>query len=206
MSFDFNSVRSSIFLMYLSVSFWISSCRSFDSSSEITSFSNFLASSLALRRMPRMPTLASSAAFFTAFLGEGGHCDTQDLAVVDGVEAQVGVQDGLGDVAKCALVERLYHDHAGVGAADVGGLLDGHRRAIVFNHNAVQHGRTGFSCPDALKFMLQMLDGVVHAFSGFVQYKLRVFCHCFKNLRAKIGFFSLRKQFCVIFLSFTIQG
>ena len=28
---------------------------------------------------------------FTAFLGEGGHCDTQDLAVVDGVEAQVGV-------------------------------------------------------------------------------------------------------------------
>ena len=37
----------------------------------------------------------------------------EQLAVVDRVEAQVGILDGLGDIVERTLVERHHHDHPG---------------------------------------------------------------------------------------------
>ncbi len=75
-----------------------------------------------------------------ALLGQRGDDDAQGDAVIGGVEAEVALLDGLLDVADRLLIPRLDGDGAGVGGVDRGDVLQGLRRAIVFDGDALDQG------------------------------------------------------------------
>ena len=96
-------------------------------------------------------------AALAAHVGEG-HAD--DVAVHCGVEAEVGELDALGDGLGEAAVPGGDDDHAGIGRADGGAVLDAGHGAVGLDLDTLDHGGGGLAGVDVGK----LVEGVVHGF------------------------------------------
>lgn len=113
----------------------------------------------------------------SAFLGEGWDHDADHLAVVVGVEAEVGGHDCFLDVANHGLFPGSYGDGARVWDGDVGHLVEWCGRAEVVDFDVVEHVRVGFSGSDFAELIVEMLDGFAHLLVGVVKDELQFFLH-----------------------------
>ena len=100
--------------------------------------------------------------FLTAFLRELGEDQSDDSAVVLGVNAQIGGLDGLFDLLQKAAVPGLDDQRAGVGRRNSSYLADGRVHAVILNSDAIQDAGIGTACTDGAEILLQDLQGLVH--------------------------------------------
>ena len=84
------------------------------------------------------------------------------VAVVAGVDAEVGVADGLLDGADGAAVEGGDQQRARVGRRERGELLQRRRRAVVVGVDLVEHRRVGAAGADGRHVLAGEVDGVLH--------------------------------------------
>src|SRR4051794_22785417 len=83
-----------------------------------------------------------------AFLGELGNGDADDVAVVAGVDAEVGIANGVLDRLQLRLLVGLDDDQPGFGNVDAGQLGDRRRRAVVVDREPREHARVGAARAD----------------------------------------------------------
>ena len=168
-----SSIPSTCALVMASSSFSPRVPSSSPASPSLTSLSRV---SLALRRMLRMETLASSPLDLTILtyslrrsLVSSGNGDPDDVAVVGGIGAHLGVAQGAFDVAQGRLVVRGDEDGAGVRDREGGQLLQRRRGAVVLDHDLVVQARRGAAGPDRGEVFLGYLNCLVHLVPGFEQ-------------------------------------
>src|SRR6476661_6012946 len=102
-------------------------------------------------------------------LGQLREHAADDVAVVAGVHAEVGVAQGLLDLVHGRLVERRDQDGARLGGLERGQLLQRGGRAVVVDHELVEHAGGGASGADAGEVLLGDLDGLLHLLLGLEQ-------------------------------------
>src|SRR5882757_8071399 len=105
--------------------------------------------------------------FAPAFLGQLGYRDANDVAVVARVEAEVGVPDGVLDVAQLTGLVRLDDDQTGLGDVDAGQLRNGRGRPVVVDGEAGEHAGVGSTGPDGRQVVTRHRDGLLHLLLGF---------------------------------------
>src|SRR5450631_3085313 len=101
-----------------------------------------------------------------ALLGQLRKVDPDDGAIAIGVNAQVGVTQGLLDLGHRRLVEWRDQDGAGLRSLEGRQLLQGGTRAVVLNRELVEHRGVGPSRADGREVLLGNLDGLLHLFLG----------------------------------------
>ena len=101
-----------------------------------------------------------------ALLGEGGDDAADDLAVVGGSQADVGVEDGLFDFLDHAALPRLDGDGLGVRGVDRGDLEKGSGGSVIVHHHIVENGGRGLPEAVGLEVLLEEIHGVLHLAFG----------------------------------------
>ena len=104
-----------------------------------------------------------------ALLGELREHDAQDLAVVGRVHAEVAVADGLLDGAELAGVVGLDDRHARLGHGDRRHLRHRRGRAVVVDHDLVEHRRCGPAGAHRAEVLAGDRQGLVHPLLGVEQ-------------------------------------
>src|SRR5690606_8653725 len=102
-----------------------------------------------------------------ALLGHRRQVEPQLGALVGGVDAEVGVADGVLDVVDLRGVERLDQHHARLGDGDRGHLRERRRCAVVVDGDPVEHGGGGAAGADDRELLFGVLDGPLHLLLGF---------------------------------------
>src|SRR3954469_598248 len=102
-------------------------------------------------------------------LGQLREDATDQLAVVGGGHAEVGVADRPLDVPDRAHVVRRHEDHAGVLGGERREALQRSRRAVVVDHDLAEHRGVGAAGPDSRELLAGRLDGLVHLAVGLVE-------------------------------------
>src|SRR5690242_15646009 len=103
-------------------------------------------------------------------LGELRDREPDQLAVVRRREAEVGLEDAALDVLHDALVERRDREHARLGDADRGQLVDRHLGAVGGHLDAVEQGRRRPPRPHGHELVPGALDALVHPAGGILQH------------------------------------
>jgi len=101
--------------------------------------------------------------FLAAILGHGRDGDADDLAVVVGIEAEVGGAERLFDFGDEACVPGRDDDEVGVGSGDLADLVEGGGGAVVVDFDLVEHVDGGAAGADGAEVGLEIGDGLVHA-------------------------------------------
>ena len=99
----------------------------------------------------------------TALLGELGEHQTDDAAIVLGVDAQIGGLDGLLNVLEQLGVPGLNDQGTGVGGGNGGDAVQGRFTAIVFHGDPIENLCVGAAGADGGEFLVQMLESLVHS-------------------------------------------
>src|SRR5206468_307183 len=107
--------------------------------------------------------------FLAAFLGQLRDGDPDDIAVVRGVGADLGVTQGAFDIAQGRLVERGDEDGARVRNREGGQLLQRRRRTVVVDQDPVVQAGRGAARADRGEVFLGYLYRLVHLVPGFEQ-------------------------------------
>ena len=98
-----------------------------------------------------------------ALLGHGRNGDAQDLAVGDGIEAEIGDADGLFDFLEDGGVPGRNEDHLRLGRGDLSELADGGLGAVVVHLDLVEHVDAGPARARGGQVGLEGGNGAVHA-------------------------------------------
>ena len=101
-----------------------------------------------------------------ALLGQCRQGDTDDGAVIGGVDAEVGLADGGDDVLHGGAVEGADQDGAGLGDRQGGELLERGGGAVVVHDDPVEHRGVGAAGADGGQLALGGLEGLVHLVLG----------------------------------------
>src|SRR3954462_14284842 len=104
-----------------------------------------------------------------ALLGELREDHADDLAVVGRVDAQVAVADGLLDGTELAVVVGLDDRHPRLGDGDRGHLRHGRYRAVVVDHDLVEHRRGGATGAARAEVLARDRHGLVQPLLGVEQ-------------------------------------
>ena len=103
-----------------------------------------------------------------ALLGGCGKDQADDLAVIDGVNADVAGLEGLGDGLEHLTVPGSDGQDAGLGHSHSGDLVDGRGAAVVVHGDLVQDGGVGAAGADGGQLVDQVVDAGAHfLFIGF---------------------------------------
>src|SRR4029453_12718011 len=102
-------------------------------------------------------------------LGQRWEGEAHDMAVVGGVEAEVGLADRLLDGVHRALVERSDDQEPGLGHGEVRQLLQGHLGAVVVDRELLDQARVGPSGADGGELVAGVGHGLVHLLAGVVE-------------------------------------
>ena len=105
--------------------------------------------------------------FLAPLLGQSRNRDAHDLAVIRGVEPDVGGHDRLLDRPDLAGVVGLRHEHRRLGDCHVGDLVDRRRSAVVVDVDGLEQRRTGAARAQSLEFFVQMIRTTFHLFLDF---------------------------------------
>jgi hypothetical protein len=92
---------------------------------------------------------------------------TDDLAVVNRIETQVGLEDGLLDVAQDGGVPGLHREEPGLRGGQGGHLGQGHAGAVAVHLDALQQGHGGPAGPHPGEIPGHDLQHLVHLAPGF---------------------------------------
>jgi hypothetical protein len=103
-----------------------------------------------------------------ALFGERRNADADVLAVRRRIEAEIGVADRAFGWADHRLVPNLHGEGVHVEHADVADLLERHLRPISFDLDPVEQRRSGLAGADRGNFVLERLDGFLHARLDFL--------------------------------------
>src|SRR5581483_10876042 len=120
-----------------------------------------------------------------ALLGELRYRQPDELAVVRGGEAEVGLLDRLLDRSDRARVEGLDGEHARLGDADGRELLQRRLRAVVVDFDAVEQRRRGAAGADGVELDARVLDRLRHTVVGVLD-QLVDGCHASWVLLARL--------------------
>ena len=101
-----------------------------------------------------------------ALLGERGDGEADEVAVVGGVQPEVGVADRLLDRLDRGLVVGLDGQQLRLGRVDRGQLAQRRRRAVVVDLDAVQQRRRRPAGAHGVELALRGLDRLAHAVAG----------------------------------------
>src|SRR5713101_1434921 len=114
-----------------------------------------------------------------AFFGERGHGHADNLAVVHGVEAEIGGADGFLDAAERRGVERLDGDELWLGSMYSRDLVQWHQFAVIIDPDSVHHVDGGAAGTSGGHLATEVFDRFVHAglqlYVGVLQGGIR--CH-----------------------------
>ena len=154
-----------------SVIFCTSSRARFSSSSLIFfSLASFLRASLPSRRTLRTAVRCSSRTLLrclhhvaAALLGHGRNGNADDLAVGDGIEAEIGGLDGLLNLLEDGGVPGRDEDELRLGRGDLRHLVDGRVRAVVVHLDLVEHVHAGAAGARGGQVGLEVGDCLIHA-------------------------------------------
>ena len=102
--------------------------------------------------------------FKAAFAGERGNRAAHEVALRDGVDADVGGHDGLADIIHHALIEGLDHDCLRVGRGDGGHVLQALRHAVGFDVDldVLDHARRSLAGVQRGEFVRGVVDRLLH--------------------------------------------
>src|SRR3989440_585936 len=98
--------------------------------------------------------------------------DADDLAVVGRVEAELGFLQSLLHRRDDAAVPGLDDDHASLGCADRGQLVERRGIAVVLDRDAIDQRGAGPAGPDGLDLLGQSIDALLHPALGLGQLRL----------------------------------
>ncbi len=112
-----------------------------------------------------------------SLLGQWRYVEAYDLAVVDGHDADVAVDDGFLNHGEHVLLPGLDGDGALVRCRDVGDVADGHLRAIIVDADGVENLHIGLAGADVCQRVIEEGDGFFHALLGHVEIEIQV-VHC----------------------------
>ena len=99
-----------------------------------------------------------------AFTGEGRDRAAHEVALRDGVDAEVGGHDGLADVVHDGLVEGLDHDGLRVRGGDGGHVLEalGHAVGFDVDLDVLDHARGGLAGVQRGELVGGVVDRLLH--------------------------------------------
>src|SRR5688572_4218657 len=107
-----------------------------------------------------------------ALLGGRGHREPDDLAVVGGRDAEVGLRDGLLDLLELRDLPRLDDERARIGRGQRRHLADGRGGAIVVDAHGIEDGRGRAPRPHGGELAREGFEGGVHVGVEIFQHSL----------------------------------
>src|SRR5207249_5599453 len=103
---------------------------------------------------------------FPAFFGERRNWDTNQTAVVGGIQAQVGGSDRFLNRTDQRNVIRLNRDQRRIRGSQLRNLINGSRRSVIFNVDVVQNGDRSPPGPYGREFFSDIVDGLFHSLTN----------------------------------------
>ena len=104
--------------------------------------------------------------FAAALFGERGQRNSDHHAARGGVEAEIGVADGLFNDGDHVLLPRLDRERTGVADAELGDLRERGRAAVVVDHDVFEKTRGGTARTDLREVFAKRFDGASHLVLG----------------------------------------
>ena len=101
----------------------------------------------------------------------------QDLPVVHGVEAEVGVGDGRRNGVEHRLLVRLDGQRPRVGRGHIAHLVQGRQGAVVIHLDAVEHARVRLAGTDLPELNVEAVHRLLHVFFRRVVGEVDHFTH-----------------------------